>query len=237
MIGGERHHILQPKGVPVHHGMFENNYIVTNMFAKFKKKKKYLYRTSLDISNAFVSLPHWVIFEAPRLAGVVEELIRIVKDIYNQATTLYRTSEGTSTPRVATTRVKQGDPLSGVLFILAIYFLLRKKQNMGSSRDPSNRNLFHYILPYADDVLILDKDMGILQALLHLINNLATKIRLHFNSNKCIIMHYSTRPPAWCRNTIFQLNGDDFPCISDGVPALFLEKLIGAFFAPGHGHC
>lgn len=71
--------------------------------------------------------------------------------------------------------------------------------------------------------------MGTLQALLHLINLLANKIGLKFISNKCCTMHYSSRPPAACRDTIFNLSGNDVPCIRDGVPAIYLGEPIGAF--------
>lgn len=42
-------------------------------------------------------------------------------------------------------------------------------------------------------------------------------------------MHYNIRLPAGCRNTIFNLDGDNIPYISDDVPAIFLGKPIGAF--------
>lgn len=67
------------------------------------------------------------------------------------------------------------------------------------------------------------------QALLHLINNLATKIGLRFNSNKCITMHYSNKPPAGCSETILNINGSNIPWIRDGCPAVFLGEPNGAF--------
>lgn len=150
------------KGFLPHDGVFENNYVLDQVLRKFKNKHKDIFMASLDITNAFGSLPHWVIFEALRLAGAGEGFINIVKDLYSNATTSYRTSAGSSTPRVAATGVKQGDPLSGVLFIIAIDFLLRRIQREGSCRDPSSRNLFHYILSYADDMLVLAKDAAAL---------------------------------------------------------------------------
>lgn len=54
--------------------MFENNYVLDAVMRKFKTKKKDLFFASLDISNAFGSLPHWVIFEALKYAGAGEEL-------------------------------------------------------------------------------------------------------------------------------------------------------------------
>lgn len=90
---------------------------------KCRKRKKDLYIASIDVSNAFGSLPYWVIFEALRISGAEEEFISIIKDIYTGVTTSYKTSEG-----ISATGVKQGDPLSGVIFIIAIDFLLRRIQ-------------------------------------------------------------------------------------------------------------
>lgn len=102
----------------------------------------------------------------------------IIEDIYRDVITMDKTSAILFTPGVATTGVKQGDPLSGILFIIAIDFLLRKIQNEGTGRDTSTRNLFHYIMAYANDVIIMAQDIGTLQALLHIINNPASKIGL-----------------------------------------------------------
>lgn len=76
--------ILSPcqKGFLPHDGVFENNYVLDNIMRKFKIKKKDLFFASLDISNAFGSLPHWAIFEALRHAGAGEDFIHIIEDVY-----------------------------------------------------------------------------------------------------------------------------------------------------------
>lgn len=147
-------------------------------------------------------------------------------NIYHQSVIQYKTLAGLFNPRVSSTGVKQGDPLSRVPFIVVLGFLVRKIQKKGSSRDPSNRNIFHYILAYAGDVLILAKDPGTLQALRHKINNLATKIGLKFNRNKCMTMHYSKKFPVGCMDTTFNINGADIPYIRDGVPVVFLGAFL-----------
>lgn len=78
------------KGFLPHDGVFENNCILGNIFTKFKKKKQDLFLASLDISNAFGSLPHWGIFEALGLIGAGEDFIKIVKNIYKNETTQYK---------------------------------------------------------------------------------------------------------------------------------------------------
>lgn len=164
-----------------HDGVFENNYVVENIMKQFKIKKRDFFKAYLDVTNAFGSLPHWVIFEALKKCGAGEEFINIIVNLYTNCITVYKTSAGLSTPRVATAGVKQGDPLSGILFIIAIDFILRTIQKVGSCRDPSKRNKSHYILAYADDVIVMAKDAVTLQALLKLINKRAKCIGLTFN--------------------------------------------------------
>lgn len=113
-----------------------------------------------------------------KAAGARDE---IMKDIYSGTETSYRTPSGISTPHVAVTIVKQSDPVSGVLFITTVNFILRKIQREWSDRDLDRREILHYILTYADDMPLLVKSTGDLQALLHLINVLDTKVERHLN--------------------------------------------------------
>lgn len=153
--------------------------------------------------------------------GAGEDFIDTIRNIYEDAETEFKTSSGLSTPRVAATGVRQGDPLSGVVFILTIDFLLRKIQHECSRRHLNNRDVFHHILAYADDMLVIAKSADDLQALLDILDKLASRILLKFDPKKCNTLHYSSNPPAGCRGRIFNLNDVDIPVIVDGDPAIF----------------
>lgn len=101
----------------------------------------------------------------------------------------------------------------------------------GSFRDPSSRNLFHFILAYVDDMLVSAKDAGTLQALLNLLNNLATKIGLIFNPRECVTLDYFCKPPDGCRDTSFNIAGNETPYTQDGTAVIFIGKTIGAFIS------
>lgn len=88
-------------------GVFENKHALDNIMRTFKIKKKDLFFASVDISNAFGTLPHWAIFAALRAAGAGEEFIDTVKNIYEDAETEFKTSAGLSTPRLAATGVRK----------------------------------------------------------------------------------------------------------------------------------
>lgn len=161
-------------------------------------------------------------FEALKHAGVGEKFFSIIRDVYRKAVTNYIMTKGQSTPHVAAAGVRQGNPLSGVLFILAINFILVKIQREGSVIDPGTKEMFHFILAHADDMLLIARSAKDLQALLHLINVLAVKIGLKFN-------HYSSKLPAGCPDQTFNLAGSDLPFMTDGNPTKFLGKLISTF--------
>lgn len=170
-----------------------------------------LFLASLDISNAFGSLLHWVLFEESLHTGAGEDFVQIIMNVYREALTTYNTTKGLSTPREAASGVRQGEPLNGAFFILAIKFILKKIQREDSDRDPGTSELFHFILAYADYMLLIARSAEDLQALLHLINVLGRKLGLKFNTYKCTTLHYSSKPLAGCRSAIFNLAGMDIP--------------------------
>lgn len=55
------------------------------------------------------------------------------------------------------------------------------------------------------------------------------KIEPKFNPGKCISLKYSSKAPAGCHPTIFNLARSQIPYLEDGSPTTFLGKNIGAF--------
>lgn len=107
--------------------------------------------------------------------------------------------------------------------------MLKKIQGEGSVRDLGTKELFHFILAYADDMLFIAHTTEDLLALLYLINILAIKICLKFNPKKYTTLYYSSKPPAGCRDTIFILAGSELPHMFNGNSTMFLGKPIGVF--------
>ena len=68
------------KGFLPYDGVFENNFALDFYIRRAKIKKKDMCLASLDISNAFGSLPHWALFLALKESGAGEAFIDVVKD-------------------------------------------------------------------------------------------------------------------------------------------------------------
>ena len=155
------------------------------------------------------------------------EFLEIIKDCYNSVTT-FETSWGSSEPTVMSACVRKGDPLSGLLFIITIDFILNRLQKFGEEAE-TQCDLTHLVLAYADDMLLLAKDEGTLQALLDLAHSLSQKFGLNFNPDKCATLYYSCAHPAGVWDIEFKVNGRVIPHLSDGDAHIFLGKPVGSF--------
>ena len=80
---------------------------------------------TLDIAKAIPSVEHSSIVECLRAAGLPSSMIRYIELYYSNGTTTLNGSDWVSPPILPTRGVKQGDPLSSVLFNIVIDHLLR----------------------------------------------------------------------------------------------------------------
>ncbi|GFY72236.1 retrovirus-related Pol polyprotein from type-1 retrotransposable element R2 [Trichonephila inaurata madagascariensis] len=108
------------KGFTPYDGVIEHNFLVDQHLAAARRDKVDKFAAWLDISNAFGSIPHAVIFQELRACGVDREFIGLVNNIYQNATASVITNEGPTPSIPLRSGVKQGCPLSGILFNIAI---------------------------------------------------------------------------------------------------------------------
>jgi len=74
----------------------------------------------LDVSNAFGAIPHPALKAAIERSGAGEDFRLAVCDIYTGATSSVSVAGGLTNDIPVTSGIKQGCPLSGLLFIMAI---------------------------------------------------------------------------------------------------------------------
>ena len=92
----------------------------------------------LDLRNAFGSIPHEAINVTLTHMGLPMDLITLFKDLYTNKSSTFQTNEGLAISTPILTGVKQGCPLSPILFNLTLELLIRAvvaraKKNTGSS--------------------------------------------------------------------------------------------------------
>lgn len=128
------------KGFMPADGAFEHTYTLNRPMEKTRCSKSERCVAWLDVCNAFDAVPHTALISALDTMGVGAALVSMVKDVYTNVTTRISTGLGTTGPINIKSGIKQGCPLSGMLFNCAIDHVIRKAQaNATEHRDTSVR--------------------------------------------------------------------------------------------------
>ncbi|GIY55745.1 retrovirus-related Pol polyprotein from type-2 retrotransposable element R2DM [Caerostris darwini] len=186
-------------------GVIEHNFLLQTAIEKARASKRDICTAWLDVSNAFGTLPHCAIFNALRCNGVGESFVQLVEDIYTQSTTSILTEEGVSVPVPVSSGVKQGCPLSGLLFNITIDPVIREIQ--GSS--------------------LITNSPGELQVKLNETQDLLGRLRLTLNPGKSYSFHLHGSTPVGVVDTEFFLGANRLCPLAEGEFHRFLGKPVG----------
>jgi hypothetical protein len=114
--------------------------------------------------------------------------------------------------------IKQGCPISGLLFNIAIDPIVRSIQG---------RDINHRVLAYADELVLLAEKPEEMQRILDSVDRLAESINISINPKKSFSMHLSGVTPIGTRDTRFSVKNQDIRNLRDGELDKFLGKLVG----------
>jgi hypothetical protein len=159
-------------------------------------KKKDLYMLSLDIRDAFGSIPHDLIKNNLLNIGIPSKIGKIILDSYKDATIKIKTRGGTTAEIKIGKGVKQGCPLSPTLFNLGIDPLLRylKKDFEMCGYPIMEGRRRKVVQAYADDLLIFTESRNNLNSIADAIVVFMKYAKINFNSDKCrLIIHKQDR--------------------------------------------
>ena len=193
-------------------GCYEHTFILQSLVLDAKRHQKNLFLSWLDLQNAFGSV------------------VNLVKNIYTDATTEVRTPNG-FTPNInILAGVKQGCPLSPILFNLCIEIIIRAISSTGNRIGPVK----HYdheisVLAYADDLVIIAKTKDKLQKLLDVAGQTADLVGLEFRPDKCasLSMVYGKRHCDNIQINVFKVQGNEMPALKEHEHYRYLGVPIG----------
>ena len=188
----------EQKGFTDHEGCLEHNFVLQTAIEDAQRRGEELCVAWLDLANAFGSVPHSHILGTLRLLGLPEEILSIIKDLYTESVTRAMTPDGLSDPIPILSGVKQGCPLSPIIFNLAMEPLIRailKLKNSTGYRMIKQPPLGHVtnILAYADDLTLMAKNEMAMQKLIDVAVTVADWCSLHFKPPKCASLHLDRR--------------------------------------------
>lgn len=143
---------------------------------QLKRKGGKLYALFVDLKRAFDSVPHQILWQKLDSLGLSSQIIRVLKDLYDKASMVVKSSEGMSEKCNITQGLLQGEILSPILFALYISdieeFLLSK-----NVRGISLNHLREAImLAFADDKVFLADSYIMMK---HIINHLQEYLNLN----------------------------------------------------------
>ena len=213
-------------------GCYEHTYIMKALVGQARRNKKKLNVAWLDIRNAFGSVPHATIRSTLRHIGVPASLVSFIMNAYSGASTVIRTPVGDTDPIPIAAGVKQGCPLSPILFNLCIELILRKVKD--AAKKLKSGACFHYgtlvsCLAYADDLVIIARSARALQTLLDAASEGATILGFEFRPDKCASLSLtSTKQRAtFVEAKDFTIQGNHLPALTQEESYRYLGVPIG----------
>ena len=143
------------KGFLPYDGCAEHSFILRSILNDSRRARRNVLIAWLDLRDAFGSVSHDLMLLMMSRLGLVGKTLTVVADIYRGSTIAIKTGKNSLTPDIPQQRgVKQGCPLSPLLFNIAMEGMLRHLATCPHGyRIGEGVNINH--LAYADDVCIL----------------------------------------------------------------------------------
>ncbi|CAM4643735.1 unnamed protein product [Caretta caretta] len=153
-------------------------------------------------------LPHHHIFAMLQEFGMPENFLHVIREVYEGCSTTIRSVEGETAEIPIRSGVKQGCPLSPIIFNLAMGPLLRAISNGTNGFNLHGERVS--ILAYADDLVLTVDDPESLQRMLDATSRAADWMGLRFNAKKCAALHIdgSKRDSVQTTDPGFQIQGE-----------------------------
>lgn len=166
------------------------NCVILDTFIKSRKaQRKSFSVVSIDIAKAFDTVPHDVIWGALSSRNFDETTIKYISANLCSTTTRVKVGQGHTNPIRIMKGVKQGDPLSPLLFNLVLDELLDKMNTKYQTASLSN-DVRLSAIAFADDLILMaDDPVEMPRLITHVTSFLQTK-GMAINPTKCYSITY-----------------------------------------------
>jgi len=214
----------QQKGfVPGVEGCLEQSFLVGSAFEESRDVGLHrgglpVFSAFLDLQNAFGSVPHASLLRVLRRVGVDDDFCAFVDFLYTNSTVALRVNGNNCEPFLTTAGVRQGDPLSPILFDLAMEPVVRRAARRPERGFPIGEARLT-VCALADDLALFADSESHLQWRVRAAGKAASTIGLRFRPEKCAII-------ARCANedihASIRLQGAVIPSVPKDQSVLYL---------------
>lgn len=163
-------------------GCAENIAVLASLLDDAKRRLRELHIVSLDCAKAFDSVSHEAIAVALRENNLPEGMISYITNTYSRSMTYIEVGSSRSEPVHVGRGVRQGDPLSTLIFCLVLDKVTRQlPSNIGYDLGGTSINT----LLYADDTFLVASTVQGMSVLVKAVEESAESVGLSFNTSKC----------------------------------------------------
>ena len=177
-------------------GIAENIFLLKNIIAAHTSKCKPIIICFLDVSKAFDSVSHEAIIELGRRVGIPERELKYIRNLYSNSNTRIK-HNGSISEKIRINRgVKQGDPLSPLLFNAVMDYVTSKLDNQLGIQ--LNKHSIDH-LAFADDLVIFADDKAAAEIQINKLIDALKDCGLKLNPSKCASIQITTnrRAKSW----------------------------------------
>ena len=173
-------------------GTTEHIYTLRNIIEQVNEWNSNLYACFIDYEKAFDCLHRETLWTILRSYGIPRKIIAIIIALYTNTKCAVLERNGPSDPFGVLSGVKQGCPLSGLLFIMAIDWVL--KQTTEGARRGLQWTLHRSLedLDYADDIVLFLNTHKQMQDMVNELVNTGACLGLKVNTKKTKVMRLNT---------------------------------------------
>lgn len=177
--------------------------VLQETILNYTKKGSEVHSCFMDLSKAFDSVNHQILFRKLRCTGIPTLLVNLIICMYKNQNISVKFKSGKSDEWLLSNGVRQGGILSPLFFNIYINDLIT---NISSSGLGCRLGLkLSNIIVYADDIVILAPSKEVLQELINLTSQEVEKLNLTINLKKTFCMVFNnTRSngiPSYVLNT------------------------------------
>lgn len=200
-------------------GCSDNVFLLDLILRYHHRHHKPLFVASLDMAKAFDSVSHKTIEETLTVMGILPPMRSYILDDYQRGTITLCCNSWTSENIRPTCGVKQGDPMSPVIFNMVIDRLLRRlPKDIGVRIGDS---LIINAAAFADDMLLFASTPLGLQTLLDKSTDFLAGCGLRVNASKCMTVSLQNVPhekrTVVDRDTVFLCQNKVLPALKGRV--------------------
>jgi hypothetical protein len=188
-------------------GTPDNSFILNHIIEKYKARSKPVYAVFIDFRKAYDSISRPILWKSLQSLGLHGPILDTLMAMYERTDVRVRCGGQLGDSFLALLGVKQGDPLSPLLFGLFIdrieNYLTLKCPGMGV--DLCGKLL--QVLLYADDLVLLAESPSDLQSLLDALHNFCRLNGMVVNIKKSDALVFN--PPPECVKPPIYYNGSE----------------------------